>query len=139
VPVATITSPHFFDVAWIAERISCGEFATISMPCGASAAMNLGSAAAFFTASGSGATRGIGLAVAQALVCVPDKYAEAPVRVAAMDAEGNLGPWSDPLVLERVHDFDADGDGVVGWSDFGMFSQQAMRCYHPNGTIGGCE
>src|ERR1700730_13447122 len=49
-PVAAITSAHFRESSCIAERISAGELAMICMPCGASAATNLGPAAAVFTA-----------------------------------------------------------------------------------------
>jgi hypothetical protein len=78
------------------------------------------------------------VAVAQAVVCIPEVYVATPVTVAAFDHDGNLGPVSDPLVLERVHSFDANGDGVISIIDFGAFRQQFGLCYAESGLVAGC-
>ncbi len=53
--------------------------------------------------------------------CAPMKYEPVAFRVQGFNAEGDTGPWSDPLVLARVHNFDPDGDGVIGWLDWVRF------------------
>jgi hypothetical protein len=79
------------------------------------------------------------VAVAQAVVCIPQTYTPTPVTVAGFDADGNLGPVSDPLVLQRVHSFDANADGVISIIDFGAFAQQFGQCYAESGLVGACE
>ena len=69
----------------------------------------------------------------RAVACVPKTYAPTIVRVQAFDAEGNVGPWSDPLTLERVHNFDSSGDGVVGYADFGRLQSHFGITYQPSG------
>jgi hypothetical protein len=55
------------------------------------------------------------------VICIPDKGVETEARVQGFNAAGSESPWSDPLVLERVHNFDADGSGVTGFPDLGRF------------------
>ncbi len=75
----------------------------------------------------------------QAAVCLLNKYEEMPFRVQGFDAGGEVGPWSDPLMLARVHDFDADGisgkpDGVVGWPDWSRFIGSFGCSYRASGV-----
>jgi hypothetical protein len=51
--------------------------------------------------------------------CLPVKYFEVTMRVQGFNAT-NDGPWSHPMTLERIHNFD-DGSGAVGFPDFGRF------------------
>jgi hypothetical protein len=69
----------------------------------------------------------------RAVACVPDTYTPMIVRVQGFDAAGIVGPWSDPLTLERIHNFDSSGDGVVGYADFGRLQSHFGIRHHPSG------
>ena len=69
------------------------------------------------------------------IVCIPEEYVPTELRVQGFNADGS-GPWSHPLLLKRVHDFDAgEDDGVVGWPDFGKFITAFGDRYKPNGVV----
>jgi len=51
-----------------------------------------------------------------------DKYITHEIFVVGINIAGTRGPQSDSLFVEWKHDFDIDGDGIVGFSDFGAFS-----------------
>jgi len=59
---------------------------------------------------------------ASGVACVTEKYTPTYVAVQAFSALGDTSVWSDSLMLERVHDFDSDDNGSVGFADFGAFS-----------------
>lgn len=44
----------------------------------------------------------------------------------------------EPLLILRVADFDADGNGIVGHPDFGAFTAAFGQCVAPNGVIDDC-
>ena len=71
----------------------------------------------------------------KANVCITERYEPVVYRVAAFDAGGNTGLWSDPRELERVHNFDADGSGTIGLGDFGLFSDAFSAHYLPTGAV----
>ena len=73
-----------------------------------------------------------------AVACITSKYTPTTFRVQAFNAEGNYGPWSDPLTLERVHDFDADGSGTVGHPDFSYFTRSFGCRYLASGVAESC-
>ena len=68
--------------------------------------------------------------------CAPRKYEPVALRVQAFNAEGDTGPWSGPLFLERIHDFDT-GDNIVGWPDWGRFIG-AFGCRYRTSGVAGC-
>jgi hypothetical protein len=74
--------------------------------------------------------------------CFKDREAH-EIRVVAVDAEGNRGEKSDVLSFrfdlgqyEKVEPLisaaqaDLDGDGVVGFEDFGLWTQQYGLCHN---------
>ena len=74
------------------------------------------------------------VAAVQSEVCIPEKYTPTELRVQGFDAAGNVGEWSDPFVLERVHDFDSDGDGILGIDDFARLYRDFGIRYLPSGV-----
>ena len=66
-------------------------------------------------------------------LCLNEKYIGAPIRVQAFRGS-KVGPWSDPLTVERVHDFDADGNGALGLGDFGLLNTDFEMRYLPSGV-----
>ena len=75
----------------------------------------------------------------QYVVCVPEKYEELSLRVQGFNAAGAVSKWSEPLMLARVHHFDADGDGRAGWPDWGRFVQAFGCVYRADGAVGECQ
>ena len=75
---------------------------------------------------------------AEHLVCVVDKYIESMFRVQAFAADGKTGEWSDPLPLVRVHNFDANENGVSDVLDFGRFVGDFGTCYGETGIAEKC-
>jgi len=53
--------------------------------------------------------------------CPIEKYHAFELRIAAYPQSGNHGPWSDPLFVQRIHNFDANGSGATDGGDFGAF------------------
>lgn len=49
-------------------------------------------------------------------------YTPFDIHVVGLDDAGGQTEDSDPLVVERQWDFDSDGNGVVGFSDFAAFA-----------------
>ena len=72
------------------------------------------------------------------VVCLPEKRVPTALRVQGFNATG-AGPWSDPLTLERVHDFDHTGDGSVGMADFGACVGAYGCRYLPGGLAENCR
>lgn len=70
-------------------------------------------------------------------ICLPEKYTPTTLRVQAFNYTG-AGEWSDPMTLERVHDFDADGDGIAGFGDFGKFIAAFGCRYQASGLVTDC-
>lgn len=64
-------------------------------------------------------------------VCLSEKYLPTTVRVRGFSVIG-YGPWSDPLLLTLVHNFDVD-DGVLGLDDFGRLFRDFGMKYKPSG------
>ena len=64
-------------------------------------------------------------------VCTP------AIGVYVLDFE-LAGQTSLPLTIERVADMDADGDRLIGFTDFGAFSQRFGQCSAPNGRVIAC-
>ncbi len=51
-----------------------------------------------------------------------DWYITHEIFVVGINIAGTRGPQSDSLFVQWKHNFDIDGDGIVGFSDFGAFS-----------------
>jgi len=53
------------------------------------------------------------------IVCAPDFYTPHLFSVVGWDDSGHYGPTSDDLTLEWRWQLDLNGDGAVGFADFG--------------------
>jgi hypothetical protein len=71
----------------------------------------------------------------EAEACISSTDTPVTFFVRAFDAEGVTGPWSDPLTVARVHNFDSDGDGLVGFPDFGQCIGQYGWEYGETGIV----
>ncbi len=104
------------------------------------------------------------VATNQYVACVPQKYTLTALRVQGFNAS-STSPWSNPLMLVRVHRFtrpgrtvtgfpefgafvgafntddaanDANGDGLVTFGDFGRFFDAFGCRYLESGLVEGC-
>lgn len=67
--------------------------------------------------------------------CFPRKRTDYYIIVRGIDAAGAPGPWSGYAIIRRVHDFDSDGDGWVGFLDYSELLRSYLDQYHPDGTV----
>ena len=75
------------------------------------------------------------VASSQNEACFPRKRTDYYIIVRGIDANGAPGPWSGYAIIRRVHDFDSDGDGWVGFLDYSELLRSYLDQYHPNGTV----
>lgn len=84
-------------------------------------------------------------------ICTPTPRELVDVEIVGRYADGSLVPYG-PRVFEYVGDFDRDGDGVYGFSDFGALAAESSfgmasfgrfvqlfgHCIEPGGTVRRC-
>ena len=72
---------------------------------------------------------------AQLNECFPVKNKDYYVRVRGLDVNGAPGPWSADATVHRVHNFDANSNDVIDFTDFGLFIQAYLDVYFQNGAV----